>query len=289
MLSRTLRIAAVLLLAFSIVSCVGPAPTAPGPLPASPSPTEAGESDASHVAPTAPADLTTTVADPAAAVPAPEASPELEAVLIFSQPPNPDGGLIPSSCASRRAAARTSGPGRISTFDTVQTITEVRWRGAYDPARRGSGGPVRDFTIDIYPSIPMGSEPDVATGPLIHYEVRGNANETAAEMVGDVQMYDYSFALPDPLRGRCLHALLGPDRGAARTAIRTGRFPKAPGATRSTSEESWATAPTSTSMLPAMRLSTCWRWVSAGETPGEAGPHCAAEGGLDRDRSRRPK
>ena len=57
---------------------------------------------------------------------------------------------------------------------------------------------MRDFTVDIYPSIPVGSEPDVAKGPLIHYEVGGNANETPAEMVGDVQMYDYSFTLPVP-------------------------------------------------------------------------------------------
>jgi hypothetical protein len=84
------------------------------------------------------------------------------------------------------------------SFEAIQTITELRWRGAYDPSRRGSGGQVRDFTIDIYPSIPVGSEPDVAKGPLIHYEVRGNANETPAEMVGDVQMYDYSFTLPVP-------------------------------------------------------------------------------------------
>jgi hypothetical protein len=83
-------------------------------------------------------------------------------------------------------------------FDAVQTITEVRWRGAHDPARRGSGGPVSDFTIDFYPSIAVGSEPDVAKGPLMHFEVGGNAGETPAEMVGDVQMYDYAFTLPDP-------------------------------------------------------------------------------------------
>jgi hypothetical protein len=56
---------------------------------------------------------------------------------------------------------------------------------------------VRDFTVDIYPSIAVGSEPDVAKGPLMHFEVGGNAGETPAEMVGDVQMYDYSYTLPD--------------------------------------------------------------------------------------------
>ena len=190
MFSRTLRIAAVLLLASSIVSCVSTAPPAPGPLPASPSPTNTGAPAAPPASPS-PAgagDLATTVEDAAA----------VEAVLVFSQPPNPDGGLIPSSLRVPEGSGTNQWAWESFEFDTIQKITEVRWRGAYDPKRRGSGGPVRDFTVDIYPSIPVGSEPDVAKGPLIHYEVGGNANETPAEMVGDVQMYDYSFALPVP-------------------------------------------------------------------------------------------
>ncbi len=83
-------------------------------------------------------------------------------------------------------------------FDTVQTITEVRWRGAYDPNWRGAGGPVRDFTVEIYPSIPVGAEPDVANLPLIRYEVRGNAGETPAGEVGGMETYDYRYTLPDP-------------------------------------------------------------------------------------------
>ncbi len=122
----------------------------------------------------------------------------VEPVLVFSQPPNPDGGLIPSSLRVPDGSGTNQWAWESFTFDTIQTITEVRWRGAYDPTRRGSGGPVRDFTVDIYPSIPVGSEPDVAKGPLMHFEVGGNANETPAEMVGDVQMYDYSYTLPDP-------------------------------------------------------------------------------------------
>ena len=89
MFSRILRIAAVLLLASSIVSCISVAPPAPGPLSVSPFPTDAGVTDTAVPAPpTALAgDLAPTVADPVAA----------EAVLVFSQPPNPDGGLIPTS------------------------------------------------------------------------------------------------------------------------------------------------------------------------------------------------
>ena len=172
------------------MSCVSTAPPAPGPLPAAPSPTGAG---APAVLPASPS--TSSLGDPAATVEAPVAA---ETVLVYSQPPNPDGGLIPSSLRVPEGSGTNQWAWESFTFDTVQTIREVRWRGAYDPARRGSGGPVRDFTIDIYPSIPMGSEPDLTAGPLIRYEARGNANETPAEMVGDVQMYDYSYTLPDP-------------------------------------------------------------------------------------------
>ena len=80
----------------------------------------------------------------------------------------------------------------------MQTISEIRWRGAYDPIHEAPAARCAIFTIDIYPSIAVGSEPDVFTGPLIQYVVRGNANETPSDMVGDVQMYDYSYTLPDP-------------------------------------------------------------------------------------------
>jgi hypothetical protein len=175
MLPRTLRIAAVLLLACAIMSCVSMAPPSPAPLPASPSPADADDS-------------ATTVEDSAA----------VEPVLVYSQPPNPDGGLILSSQRVPEGRGTNQWAWESFSLDTVETITEVHWRGAYDPTRRGSGGPVRNFKVDIYPSIPAGSEPDVAKGPLIRFEVGGNANETPAELVGDVQMYDYSFTLPVP-------------------------------------------------------------------------------------------
>jgi hypothetical protein len=83
-------------------------------------------------------------------------------------------------------------------FENARTISEVRWRGGYDPAKRGSGGPVRDFTVDIYRSIPAGSEPDLASAPLVHYRVGGNAGETPGDVLGGVQTYDYRFVLPTP-------------------------------------------------------------------------------------------
>ena len=61
------------------------------------------------------------------------------------------------------------------TFAWTQAITQLQWRGGYDPAWLGSGGPVFNFTVGIYASIPAGSEPDVSQPPLICYEVGGNA------------------------------------------------------------------------------------------------------------------
>ena len=69
MFSRILRIAVVLLLAFSIISCVSPTPPAPGPLPASPSPRTPAPPTALPAAPSpsGAGDPAATVEDPAAA------------------------------------------------------------------------------------------------------------------------------------------------------------------------------------------------------------------------------
>ena len=98
--------------------------------------------------------------------------------------------------ATLTAAAATSGSGMISHSGRTHTITEVQWRGGYSPARLG--GPVVDFTLAIYPSIPAGTEPDVAHPPLVHYQVGGNAGETPVDVLGDVQTYAYRDSLPAP-------------------------------------------------------------------------------------------
>ena len=139
MFSRTLRIAAILLLASFIVSCLGVAPPAPGPLPASPSPANPDDLAAlpASPSPTDAGEPATIAKDP---VP-------VEPVLIFSQPPNPDGGLIPSSLRVPDGSGTDQWAWESFTFDTIQTITELRWRGAYDPAKtrlRRSGARLYD-------------------------------------------------------------------------------------------------------------------------------------------------
>jgi hypothetical protein len=86
------------------------------------------------------------------------------------------------------------------TLDWTQAITEVQWRGGYDPAWLGSGGAVFNFTVAIYASIPSGSQPDLSQPPLMRHEVGGNANETPAEVLGGVQMYSYRYTLPTPFQ-----------------------------------------------------------------------------------------
>jgi hypothetical protein len=81
------------------------------------------------------------------------------------------------------------------------TITDIQWRGGYDPAKFGSGGPVTDFAVAIYPSIPGGTQPDVINPPLVRYQTGGNAGETPAGPSGNIPMtYDYSFTLPTSLQ-----------------------------------------------------------------------------------------
>ena len=77
-------------------------------------------------------------------------------------------------------------------------ITEIRWRGAYDPTYNGSGGLVRDFRIEFYGSAALDTQPDVANSPLKRYMVGGNAGETPIGPVGGVNMYEYSVTLTTP-------------------------------------------------------------------------------------------
>jgi hypothetical protein len=119
------------------------------------------------------------------------------AVIVYSQPPSPAGGLYQSS---RNGTDYDRYVWDDFTLQASQAmiITEVQWRGGYDPARFGSGGPVLDFTVAIYPSIPGGSQPDVINPPLVRYQTGGNAGETLAGPAGNITMYDYRFTLAAP-------------------------------------------------------------------------------------------
>ncbi len=198
MISKILRTAGVVALACAIVSCVPAPPATQAPLVASPSSTDA---NVGAPVPASPSPTEASAPAPAASPsPAVTATVAPAAGVVYSQPPKSDGGLIPSSLRDPDGSATDWSIWDSFAFDQAKTIAEVRWRGGYDPARSGSGGPVQDFIVDIFPSIPAGSEPAIAGRPLAHYKVGGNAGETPAEVLGGVQTYDYRFILPAPFR-----------------------------------------------------------------------------------------
>ncbi|MFO7696146.1 MAG: cupredoxin domain-containing protein [Anaerolineae bacterium] len=119
------------------------------------------------------------------------------AAVIWSQPIKAGGELIPASWKDPGASETDRFVWENFGFENAQTISEVRWRGGYDPALNGSGGAVVKFSVDIYTSIPAGSEPDLAQAPLVHYIMDGNAEETPAGDLNGVPIYDYRFVLPE--------------------------------------------------------------------------------------------
>lgn len=85
------------------------------------------------------------------------------------------------------------------TLDASAALTEITWRGGYIYGGTYTGTIV-DFTVAIYPSAAADTEPDVAGGPLVEYQVGGNAGQTLAGTFGGVKLYDYHFTLPSPFQ-----------------------------------------------------------------------------------------
>ncbi len=119
--------------------------------------------------------------------------------IVYGQPPSPSGGLYQSSRNGTDYDQYVWDNFTIQSSQAI-TITEIQWRGGYDPARFGSGGRVTDFIVAIYPSMAAGTQPDVTNPPLVQYQTGGNAGETPAGTYGGVAMYDYGFILPAPFQ-----------------------------------------------------------------------------------------
>ncbi|TWT42306.1 hypothetical protein RAS1_34360 [Phycisphaerae bacterium RAS1] len=121
----------------------------------------------------------------------------VNADTIYSQPPSPAGGLHQSAWWDPDGSDYDIYIWDNFTLSSSQTITEIRWRGGF--IYGGSfGGPVLDFSVEIWPSIAAGSQPAVAGQPLVRYFTGGNAGETYAGVFGGAAMYDYQFTLPSP-------------------------------------------------------------------------------------------
>jgi hypothetical protein len=121
--------------------------------------------------------------------------------VVFSQPPNPAGGLVKSSWYPPDGLDGDSYAYDSFILGSNQAITEIDWRGGYTNFLSGAGeSPVFDFTISIYPSIAAGIQPDVTAPALVQYGAGGNAGETMVGTFGGVPMYDYKFVLPSPFQ-----------------------------------------------------------------------------------------
>jgi hypothetical protein len=122
------------------------------------------------------------------------------AAVVYSQPPKPSGGILFSSLRDPEGSEADQWVWDGFRFARNQAITEIRWRGAYDPARLGSGGPVGAFVVAIYASAANDTQPDVAHPPLVKFESVGTASETASDVLGGVQTYNYRYVLPAPFQ-----------------------------------------------------------------------------------------
>jgi hypothetical protein len=119
-------------------------------------------------------------------------------VTVYSQPPNPAGGFFQTSQAIPDGSDSDRIVWDAFVLPRAAVITEIRWRGAYDPALAGSGGPVSDFSVAICASIIGGGQPDVVATPLVELSTGDNAGETSAGTAGGAAMFDYHVVLPMP-------------------------------------------------------------------------------------------
>lgn len=119
------------------------------------------------------------------------------AAVLYQQPPSASGGVYLSSWWDPDGSNYDEYVWDKFTLGSSANVDVIEWRGAYNPVF-GSGGPVVDFTVAVYGSIPGGSQPDFSQPALVEYEVGGNAGESYAGVFGGLAMYDYRFALPSP-------------------------------------------------------------------------------------------
>lgn len=116
--------------------------------------------------------------------------------LIYQQPINPNGGLLPSSWWDPVGSDSDQYVWDDFTLASSQSITNIQWYGGYNPTILFGAGAALNFSVKIYASIAGGSQPDVNNPPLVSYLTNNNAGETLYGMVGGINVYSYSFTLP---------------------------------------------------------------------------------------------
>ncbi|MBI5384296.1 MAG: hypothetical protein HZA90_06370, partial [Verrucomicrobia bacterium] len=120
----------------------------------------------------------------------------LHAAVLFSQPHDLSGGFIQSSWWEPNGSDFDQYVWDSFASGTDRAVTEITWRGGFDPNKSGSGGPVIDFALKIFASTAGGTIPDIVAGALVEYSTGGNANQTLAGVFAGVTNYNYRFTLP---------------------------------------------------------------------------------------------
>jgi len=126
----------------------------------------------------------------------------LGAGVVFEQAHNGGGALHMSSRYQPNGTDYDQFVWDSFSVPTAQALTEIRWRGGYDPNMAYWAGDIVNFRVSIYESTPGLSQPHLGPGypgtpaTLVAYDTGNAAGETSAGLFGGVEMFDYHFVLP---------------------------------------------------------------------------------------------
>ncbi len=122
--------------------------------------------------------------------------------MVFDQPHDNTGALRMSSRYQPNGSDYDQFVWDSFSVPTAQAITEIRWRGGYDPQMSYWGGDLVNFRVSIYESTPGLSQPHLGAqypatpATLVAYDTGGNVGETPVGVFGGVPISDYRFVLP---------------------------------------------------------------------------------------------
>ena len=122
--------------------------------------------------------------------------------VVFEQAHNGSGQLLTSSRYAPNGTDYDQFVWDSFSLPTAQAVTEIRWRGGYDPGMAYWGGDIVNFRVSIYESTPGLAQPHLGPGypgnpaTLIAYDTGDKAGEMSAGVFGGVEVFDYHFVLP---------------------------------------------------------------------------------------------
>lgn len=122
--------------------------------------------------------------------------------IVYEQPHNGAATLLHSSRYAPNGTDYDQFVWDSFVVPTAQAVTEIRWRGGYNPEMAYWGGDILNFRVSIYESTPGLSQPYLGPGypgnpaTLAAYDTGTAAGETSAGLFGGVELFDYHFVLP---------------------------------------------------------------------------------------------